>query len=64
MQLQELMELQPSCKECFHILGDSITEVAKSVFEGVQPTPSQRTWPGQRRSLCCWYEERRLWTGR
>ena len=30
-------------KECFHILGDAVTEVAKAVFEGSQPTPSQRT---------------------
>ena len=30
-------------KECFNILGDSLTEVAVAVFEGQQPTYSQRT---------------------
>ena len=30
-------------KECFHILKDAITEVAKAVFLGSQPPPSQRT---------------------
>ena len=30
-------------KECFPILGDALTEVAKEVFAGGQPTRSQRT---------------------
>ena len=30
-------------KECFNILGDALTEVAKEVFAGNQPTKSQRT---------------------
>ena len=30
-------------KECFNILGDSLTEVAAAIFEGQQPTYSQRT---------------------
>ena len=30
-------------KECFHILGDALTNVAKEVFGGHQPTYSQRT---------------------
>ena len=45
-------------KECFEILGDALTEVAKAVFGGEQPSPSQRTSlmvctskPGKERSL-------------
>ena len=30
-------------KECFSILGDALTDVAKEVFSGKQPTRSQRT---------------------
>ena len=30
-------------KECWHILGDSLTEVARAVFDGHKPTTSQRT---------------------
>ena len=30
-------------KECFHILGDAITDVVKAIHEGEQPTLSQRT---------------------
>ena len=36
-------------KECFHILGDALTEVAQAVFGGEQPTKSQRT----SLMLCC-----------
>ena len=30
-------------KQCWDVLGDSLTEVAQDVFQGQQPTPSQRT---------------------
>ena len=30
-------------KECFHILGDALTEVAQEVFAGQQPSRTQRT---------------------
>ena len=30
-------------RECFEILGDALTEVAKEIFGGQQPTQSQRT---------------------
>ena len=30
-------------KECWHILGDPLTEVVHEVFKGSQPTKSQRT---------------------
>ena len=45
-------------KECFHILGDSLTDVCKAVHGGEQPTQSQRTSlmlcstkPGKAKSL-------------
>ena len=30
-------------KQCFHIVGEALTEVVKTVFEGNRPTESQRT---------------------
>ena len=45
-------------KECFGILGDALTDVVKAVFQGQQPTLSQRTSlmvcsnkPGKEKSL-------------